>query len=297
MKLSQLLQNVQVLKTAADLNTEITGVCYDSRKVKPGNLFVAVTGFNTDGNRFIPKALELGAAAVVTATEPAGQIPYVLVSSDRMALAQIGANLYGHPAEKLCLIGVTGTNGKTSATLLLKHVLEQVLGVKVGLVGTMENLIGDQVIPTERTTPESLELQELFNKMVDAKCTHAIMEVSSHALALDRVGGLHYDVAAFTNLTEDHLDFHKTMDQYCDAKALLFTRCDKAVVNGDDPYHSRVTAGAKCPVITTSVGGNGDLIAQDLCLKADGVEFTAVFGQEQARVSLPIPASLRSITP
>ena len=154
------------------------------------------------------------------------------VVSDRLALAQIGANYFGQPGKKLKLIGITGTNGKTSATLLLKYVIEQVQGAKVGLIGTMDNWIGDKRIPTERTTPESFELQGLLAAMVEAGCTYAIMEVSSHAIALDRVGGLHYEVAAFTNLTEDHLDFHKTMENYCDTKAELFARCSRAVANG-----------------------------------------------------------------
>ena len=289
MKLSQLLQGVEVIKLSADLDMEITGVCFDSRKAEAGQLFVAVSGFATDGNRFIPGAFARGAAAVVTAKEPQEQVPYILVRSDRLALARIGANLYGHPAEKMCMIGVTGTNGKTSATLLLKHVLEQVRGAKVGLIGTMENLIGQEVIPTERTTPESLDLQALFARMVDAGCEYAVMEVSSHALTLDRVGGVHYDVAAFTNLTEDHLDFHKTMENYCDAKALLFKRCGRAVVNGDDPWHKRVLEGSSCPVLTASVKGQGDLTATDLKLKADGISFTACYGGEQVQVSLPIP--------
>jgi len=250
---------------------------------------VAITGFATDGNRFIPMALEKGAAAVVTAVEPEGNIPYVLVESDRLALAQIGANYYGHPAESMQLIGVTGTNGKTSSTLLLKHVLEQVLGAKVGLMGTMENMIGKESIPTERTTPESFELQGLLAKMRDGGCSYAIMEVSSHAIALERVGGLHFAVASFTNLTEDHLDFHKTMEAYCDTKAKLFTRCDKAVANADDAWYERMCAGAACPVLTVSVKGEADLYAENVELLADGVRFTAVYGETAVAVRLPIP--------
>ena len=153
----------------------------------------------------------------------------------------------------------------------------------------MANLIGDQVIPTERTTPESLELQELFARMRDAGCTHVVMEVSSHAVVLERIGGIHFDVAAFTNLTEDHLDFHKTMDAYCDAKAELFRRCDRAVINIDDPYAPRMLAAAACPVLTTGISQPGDLTARDLDLHAEGVRFTAVSGGESAAVSLAIP--------
>ena len=288
MKLCELLKDIPVLETNVDMQTEISGVYYDSRKVTEGSLFVAVTGFASDGNRFIPMALSKGAAVVVTAKKPEGEVPYVLVENDRLALALIGTNLYGHPAKAMKLIGVTGTNGKTSTTLLLKQVLEKCLGAKVGLIGTMSNLIGDQELPTERTTPESLELQELFAKMRDAGCTHVVMEVSSHALTLHRVGGVHFDVAAFTNLTEDHLDFHKTMDAYCEAKAELFARCDKAVINVDDNYAPRMLAKAECDVLRTSAY-EADLYAKDAVLHAEGVAFTAVCDGEEVAVKLPIP--------
>ena len=289
MKLKDLLVNIPVLETHADVEMEIKSVAYDSRKVTPGSLFVAISGFATDGNRFIPMAMEKGAAVVVTARKPEEEIPYVLVESDRKALAILGVNYFGHPAESMTMIGITGTNGKTSSTLLLKHVIETVLHGKVGLIGTMENRIGDEVVPTERTTPESFELQQLFGRMRDAGCTHVVMEVSSHAISLDRVAGVHYDVAAFTNLTEDHLDFHKTMESYCDAKAELFRRCDRAVLNCDDPWFNRIRANATCKICTASVAGNADLQAKDLVLLSDGIAFTAVRGEQQVPVKLPIP--------
>ena len=289
MKLSQLLQGVEVISLNADPNMEVSGMTFDSRKVKSGDLFMAVSGFATDGNRFIPSAMEKGAAVVVTAKKPEQAVPYAVVANDRLAMAQIAANLYDHPAKKLCMIGVTGTNGKTSVTLLLKHILETVRGAKVGLIGTMENRIGDQIVPTERTTPESPDLQALFAQMVEAGCGYAIMEVSSHALALERVGGVHYDIAAFTNLTEDHLDFHKTMENYCEAKSLLFARCDKAVANGDDEWFCKVTAGASCPVLRTAVKGSGDLTAKDLQLLSNGIRFTAVYQDQEVPVQLSIP--------
>ena len=289
MKLRELLRNIHVLDSSADMELEISGVAYDSRKVTPGSLFVAITGFASDGNRFIPMALEKGAAVVVTARKPQIDVPYVLVENDRLALALIGVNFYGNPAASMTMIGITGTNGKTSVTLLLKHLLEQVLGAKVGLIGTMENLVGDEVIPTERTTPESFELQGLFARMRDAGCTHVVMEVSSHAIALDRVGGVHYDVAAFTNLTEDHLDFHKTMDHYCATKAELFRRCDKGVINLDDSYAPRFIDTATCDVLTTSRKESDGLYAEDVELLAEGVNFTAVCAEEKVRIQLPIP--------
>lgn len=289
MKLRALLHGIEILESTADLEQDITAVAYDSRKVTKGSLFVAISGFASDGNRFIPGAMEKGAAVVVTAKKPEQDVPYVLVTSDRYALAMIGTNFYGHPAESMTMIGITGTNGKTSTTLLLKQLLEKVKGAKVGLIGTMANMVGDELIPTERTTPESFELQGLFARMRDAGCTYVIMEVSSHAIALDRVGGVHFDVAAFTNLTEDHLDFHKTMDAYCDTKAELFTRCDQAVINIDDSYAPRMLAKASCPVIKTAVRSAGDLVAKDLDLQAEGISFVAASQGAEVPVYLPIP--------
>ena len=289
MKLKELLKDIQVLEVTADLELDIADIAYDSRKVQPGGMFVAISGFATDGNRFIPMAMEKGAAVIVTAKKPEVDVPYVLVESDRLALAYLGRNFYGDPAASMKMIGVTGTNGKTSSTLLLKHVLEVVKGAKVGLMGTMENIIGDERIPADRTTPESFDLQALLARMRDAGCTHVIMEVSSHALSLDRVAGITYDVASFTNLTEDHLDFHKTMEAYCDAKAILFSRCRKAVGNLDDSWYDRLCGAAVCPVLTVSAKGAADLYAQNLELLSDGVSFTAISGDERVFVKLPIP--------
>ena len=289
MKLKELLKDVEVLRASVDMDTEVNAVAYDSRKVTPGSLFVAVTGFVTDGNRYIPMALEKGAVAVVTAVEPQADIPYVLVASDRLALAVIGSNYYGRPAESMTLIGITGTNGKTSSTLLLKHILETVKGAKVGLIGTMDNMIGQESVPAQRTTPESLDLHELFAQMRDADCSHVIMEVSSHAIALERVGSVRFDVAAFTNLTEDHLDFHKTMENYCDTKAILFTRSNKQVANRDDAWFDRMCSLGTTDLLKTSVCSDEGLHAKNLELLSDGICFTAVLGEKEVQVKLPIP--------
>ena len=288
MKLSELLKDISVVECTANLETDISAICYDSRKATPGSLFVAISGFASDGNRFIPMAVGKGSVAVVTAKKPVTDVPYILVENDRLALSLLATNFYDCPAKKMKLIGVTGTNGKTSTTLLLKQVLEKTLGAKVGLIGTMENMVGQEVIPTERTTPESLELQQRFDRMQRAGCSQVVMEVSSHALTLDRVGGVRFDVAAFTNLTEDHLDFHKTMDAYCDAKAELFARCDRAVINIDDSYAYRMQEKAACPVIRTSCHV-ADLYATDVVMEAEGISFTAVAGEKRVPVSLPIP--------
>lgn len=272
MRLSELIKGLDVLESHVPSEIDISDVCYDSRKVVPGALFIAVSGFQTDGHNYIPSAVEKGAAAVVCEREPQLDIPYLLVASARSALAVIGANRFGHPSESMVCIGITGTNGKTSSTTILKTVLEKTVSAKVGLIGTIENRIGDRVLETERTTPESYELQKLLAQMRDEGCTHMIMEVSSHALCLNRVDSIHYRVAAFTNLTEDHLDFHGTMDRYRDAKALLFRKCDIAVINVDDPSGEYMVSRSDCRVVRTGIHHSADLRASDLCLKSESLE-------------------------
>ncbi len=289
MRLETLLEGVPVLEASVDMGLEITGVSYDSRQVRPGDLFVAMTGFAADGHRFIPQALEAGAAAVLCQNPPEGEgIPYVRTEDSRRALAAAGANFFGHPAEAMTMVGITGTNGKTTTTYLLKAILEA-RGEKVGLIGTNQNMIGQEVLPTERTTPESFELQKLFARMREAGCTHVVMEVSSHALALDRVYGVPYAVGVFTNLTQDHLDFHKTMEAYCDAKALLFQNCGVGVVNAADPWTPRLLKNKTCRVLTFSSSGEADLRAEDPVLAVDHVAFTAVCKGERAPVRVNIP--------
>ena len=289
MKLSELLHGIDIAAWSANQDLEITGISYDSRQVKPGDLFVAVTGYAVDGHQFIPMAVEKGAAAILCQRPPEEEIPYALTENTRLALALASANYFGHPAESMTFIGVTGTNGKTSSTYLLKTVLEKTLNAKVGLVGTIQNMIGDQVIETERTTPESYELQKLFYEMAEAGCTHVIMEVSSHSLVLDRVAGIHFKVGVFTNLTQDHLDFHKTMEEYRKAKAILFTRCDKGVFNGDDPATEKILETATCWSMTFGQHPENDLVAEQPVLHSDGVSFTAHCGAETAPVHLGIP--------
>ncbi|MDO4270480.1 MAG: UDP-N-acetylmuramoyl-L-alanyl-D-glutamate--2,6-diaminopimelate ligase [Eubacteriales bacterium] len=288
MKIQELLKGVSVIsRTAAD-DLDIREVRYDSRAVGPGDLFVAIRGYATDGHRYIGKAIEQGAAAVVCEEAPAG-VPAVVVANAREALAEIAANRFDHPADAMTMVGVTGTNGKTTTTYLVKHILEQA-GHKVGLIGTNQNLIGDETVETERTTPESYELHALFARMREAGCTHVVMEVSSHSLVLDRVHGIRFAVGAFTNLTQDHLDFHKTMEEYRKAKALLFSVCDKGVVNLDDPAAKAMLDDARCPCLTFSCEKDAaDLTAKNLRLHADGVEFIANTKGELARVKLPIP--------
>ncbi|MBR6425639.1 MAG: UDP-N-acetylmuramoyl-L-alanyl-D-glutamate--2,6-diaminopimelate ligase [Oscillospiraceae bacterium] len=292
MLLKDLLQSIPVLECTAPEELEISSVCYDSRKAGPGSLFVAIPGFASDGHKFIPSALDQGAAAVLCERPPEGKAPYILVANARAALAQLGANWFGHPTKELPVIGITGTNGKTTVTYLLKSILEQVTGAKIGLIGTIQNMIGDQVLETERTTPESFELQGLFRQMADAGCRYAVMEVSSHALCLNRVDCVDFCLGVFTNLTEDHLDFHKTMEAYGQAKAQLFARCPVSVLNMDDPAWTVMKASACGKVLTYSMEDDrADLVAKNVRLKSDRVEMEAVIGNEIRRLELGIPGA------
>lgn len=290
MLLSKLLSDIQTRELRADGTIEITGISYDSRTTKRGDLFVAVSGFAVDGHKFIPMAIEKGAAAILCERAPECEIPYILVDSTRAALAPVSAAWFDYPAKKMKMLAVTGTNGKTSVTYLLKAVLEQALGAKVGLVGTIQNMIGDVAIETERTTPESYELQALFAQMYEAGCTYVLMEVSSHALVLNRVDCISFALGIFTNLTEDHLDFHKTMEEYGRAKAMLFAHCERAVINLDDAAYPLMCANAVCPVFSYSKSKNeADLVAKNIRLLSEGVSFEAVSGNDIARMELGIP--------
>lgn len=268
-------------------DVDIKGISYDTRTLRPGELFVALRGYKADGHRYIGEALQKGAAAVVC--EEAGE-GFLTVPDSRAALARLSANWFGHPARALTVIGVTGTNGKTTTTSLLKSMLEETLGVKAGLIGTNENRVGGETFPADRTTPESWEVQRWLRQMADSGCTHVVMEVSSHALCLNRVDGIEFAVGAFTNLTQDHLDFHKTMEAYREAKGRLFRQCKTAVLNLDDEAGRDYAAGASCPVLTYSERRDeADLTAKNLRLFSDRVEFEAVTRTEIARVRLGIP--------
>ncbi len=221
---------------------------------------------------------------------PQVDIPYVLVRDCRKALALLSRNFFGDPAGEMQIIGITGTNGKTTTTYLLKHLLEDTIGAKVGLIGTNGNMIGSEFIHTERTTPESFELQQLFAEMKSAGCTHVVMEVSSHSLVLSRVAGIDFAVGAFTNLTQDHLDFHHTMEEYAAAKALLFSVCRVGCINIDDKWADNMMKNAPCRLLTYSADGKeASLAAENIKLSAKGVSFTASCDGKRADVSLAIP--------
>lgn len=292
MKLSQILKEIEVLESTVQTDPDITDIVNDSRAVTPGSIFVAVKGFETDGHKYIPQAVEKGAAVVFCEETPAVDVPYVKVGDCRHALAIGSRNFFDDPSSKLCVIGVTGTNGKTTTTHLLKHTLEQTLGAKVGLIGTNGNMIGEEQLHSEHTTPESRDLQELFAKMLEAGCTHVVMEVSSHSLELERVDGTTFALGMFTNLTQDHLDYHKTMENYAMAKAKLFKRCEKSVINLDDPWASVMMKDTTGSVLTYSAKNDrADLVARDIKYSAAGIKFCVVHEVEIRRVSLAIPGT------
>ena len=290
MILDRLLEGVALSQCAVSRDMLISSVSYDSRTLEPGALFVALPGYKTDGHRHIDAALEKGAAAVLCQQAPEGEGPWLVCPDTRAALAVVSANWFGHPARKLKLIAVTGTNGKTTTTYLMKEVLERCAGAKVGLIGTNRNMIGGESFPAQRTTPESYDLQQLLRQMKDARCTHVVMEVSSHALMLHRVDGLRFAAGIFTNLTADHLDFHGTMEAYRDAKGRLFDQADLAVLNLDDEAGRYFARTVSCPQITYSENKNeADLTAKNIRLFPERVEFEAVTVGDIRRVRLPIP--------
>ena len=244
MQLKTLAAALPTRQVIGTLDRTVESIAYDSRRVQRNGLFVALRGEKADGHEFIGPAIEKGASVIVTQREEQHpRVTCLVVENTRAALADLSANFYGHPAWKLKLAAVTGTNGKTTTTFLIKHICEKA-GLRCGLVGTVRYEIGERILPAIRTTPESLDLQELLAQIVNAGCRAAAMEVSSHALAQDRTRGLEWNVAVFTNLTQDHLDFHGTMESYFDSKAKLFARLGSqekkrkpvAIVNIDDRY-------------------------------------------------------------
>ncbi len=292
MKLKEIIRNIKVICCTADPETEISGVSYDSRRVQPGDLFVAVRGFSSDGHRYIPMAREKGAAAILCEELPEDASACVQTDNCRLGLALCSRDFFGNPAAEMTVIGITGTSGKTTTSYLMKHMLEAKLGAKVGLIGTNGNWIGQEELHTEHTTPESNDLQRLFRCMADAGCTHVVMEVSSHSLSLDRVAGIHFDTAVYTNLSQDHLDFHGSMEEYAAAKRLLFSRCGVGCINVDDPWADYMCMGADCKILSYSAEReDADLMAKDVRLSASGVRFTAVHRAETAETFLKIPGS------
>ena len=290
MTLKELLEKTDVLQVSADLDAGINGVSYDSRTIRTGEVFVAIKGFQDDGRRYIEDAVGKGAACIICEDAPGAAAPYVLVENSRKALATVSASWFGYPASGLKLVGVTGTNGKTTVTSLTKQIIEKCTGAKAGLIGTNQNMIGDKEFHAERTTPESYEIQKLLKAMCDEGCEYAVIEVSSHALQLYRVYGLEFEAGVFTNLSPDHLDFHASMDEYAKVKSRLFSHCRQAAINIDDEYASIITDGAACPVKTYSLKNDAaDLVGKGIRLRTDSVEFYALTTGRLTKTMLMIP--------
>ena len=290
MKLSQLLDGITLLENHLGQDVEITSLSCDTRTMEQGALFVALPGYHWDGNDFIPEALRKGAAAILCTEAPEGEGPYLIAKNPRAALAILSANWFSHPAKEMTMLAVTGTNGKTTTASLLKSMLETVLGAKIGLIGTNQNMVGEEILPACRTTPEAYDLQALLRKMADAGCTHVVMEASSHGLALHRTDGIFFKATIFTNLTQDHLDFHGTMENYRAVKAKLFVQCETGIFNLDDETGRAFAQDAACKRYTYSENKpEADLQAVNIRLLPNRVEFEALTLGNIRRVRLPIP--------
>lgn len=290
MKIEEILKGSTYTVLSGDESIEINNPQYDSRKIKCGDMFFAIGGFNVDGHNFISKAIENGAKTVVVEKDVTlvEGITFIKVESGRRALAIAASNFYNNPSKKMKIIGITGTNGKTTSAFMLKGILEA-KGYKVGLIGTIANYIGNKEIHTEKTTPESLELQQLFKDMVDSDIDYCVMEVSSHSLDLDRVYGIEFSQGIFTNLTQDHLDFHKTFENYFNAKSKLFKICKHSVVNVDDSYGIKLLEKINSRVTTYSIEKESDLKGTDINLESTGIIFNLKGNEKTYKVQLPIP--------
>jgi len=281
MKLDALLTGLGTPAVSGAVDREISAITYDSRRAGRGSVFVAVKGEHVDGAMFIPKAVAAGAEAIVAEKDfDAGDAVKVLVPNARHALADLATTFYDHPARALKVVGITGTNGKTTTAFLIKHICDQQM-YRCGMIGTVRYEIGDKILPAARTTPESLDLQDLLWQMKSAGCRAAVMEVSSHALVQSRVRGIGFDAAVFTNLTQDHLDYHKTIDAYFDAKARLFTglieqrKKAKAVINADDRYGQLLVQklGEDVPIVTYGQGARADFRAGNVRSDFNGTSY------------------------
>ena len=290
MQLREMLRDTEVLHTEGSLDIDINAITYDSRQATSGSLFFCIEGYRTDGHKYAAAAVEKGAAAVLLHRDvslPEG-ITKVFVEDTRRAMGLISAVFHGNPSKDMILFGVTGTNGKTTTTYMIKSILEK-SGKKVGLIGTITNIIGNRKIPAQRTTPESPDLQKLLGDMSREGVEAAVMEVSSHSLALERVAGCDYEVGVFTNLTEDHLDFHGTMENYRNAKAKLFQQSRLAAINVDDESGRMILEGLKGKVFTYGIHQPADIFARDIEITAEGVSFHLHILGASIGINLHIP--------
>ena len=283
MKLNEVLKNIHPIKIVGDAEVEITGVNIDSRRIKAGHLFIAMKGTQVDGHQFIAKAIELGAKSILCEDlpEPVGGVTYVQVASTEDAAGKVATLFYGDPSRKLKLVGVTGTNGKTTIATLLYNMFRK-FGHKVGLLSTVCNYVDDQPIPADHTTPDPIELNELLAKMVEAGCEYVFMECSSHAIHQKRIGGLKFAGGLFTNLTRDHLDYHKTFENYRNAKKAFFDGLPKdafAITNADDKNGMVMVQNTKATVKTYSTRTLADFRARILECHFEGM-YLEIDGRE-----------------
>lgn len=295
MKLSELLNSVEALAVSGNADVEVEGIAYDSRKVRPGWLFVAVAGHRTNGAEFIADAVSNGAVAVVSENELGlgHGVAHVQVPRARRALAEIANAYFGDLSRQMKIVGITGTNGKTTTAYMVRNILRDG-GFLPGLLGTVAYEVGERVIPASRTTPEAPDIHAMFQQMKESGCDSAVMEVSSHALALQRVHGIDFDIGVFTNLTQDHLDYHKDMDSYYNAKAKLFHGMEEegrsAVINLDDPWGRKLLDGNRLPtgVVTYGFDGEAMVFACDAEVNAEGTSFKVKTPWGKARIRLKL---------
>jgi UDP-N-acetylmuramoyl-L-alanyl-D-glutamate--2,6-diaminopimelate ligase len=288
MKLQKLLKNLHLLIPFKGEDLEITSIENDNRRVQNGSLFICIKGYTVDGHDFAEAAVKNGAAAILAERPIALDVPVILVKDTTRAMAVLADTFYGQPTKKLHLIGITGTNGKTTTSHLIEKIMVDA-GQRTGLIGTMYTKIAEETIETKNTTPESLTLQKTFQQMVDRGVETAVMEVSSHALDLGRVHGCDYDVAVFTNLTQDHLDYHKTMDEYKRAKSLLFAQLGNtfnhqhpkfAVLNADDQASEMYSRATAAHIVTYGIDMKADIQAKDIQMTSSGTSFNLIIETE-----------------
>ena len=286
-KICDIVKDIEIISFDGDLNEQINEIAYDSRNVKEGDVFVCIKGYKTDGHKYAASAAEKGAKIIVAEDKIDVCAKVMYVKDTRCALALMAKAYFADPMKGKKLIGVTGTNGKTTVTYLVKKICRD-HNMRLGLIGTNQNMIGDEIIPTERTTPESFELYSLFDHMAKKGADGVVMEVSSHALDLKRVYGCEFETAVFTNLTQDHLDFHGTMENYFNAKKKLFSMCKNAVINIDDEYGKRILP--SCKFLSYGIENEkASLNAKNIKISASGVNFDLVYENQTYDAHLPIP--------
>jgi len=286
MLLSELLKRTEHELIGSD--TAVNALQYNSRKVEKGDVFFCVVGTFADGHVYAKQAVESGAAALVVERKLPINVTQVLVKNTRIAMAEMAAALYGYPAENLTVAGITGTSGKTTTTYMLKAIAEAA-EKKVGLIGTIRNMIGENNVESDRTTPESVDLQALLSKMKDENVDLVVMEVSSHSLDQHRVHGIEFDVGEFTNLTQDHLDYHKNFESYLAAKKLLFKQSKFAVVNADDAHSKKMLEGISIPHTSFGITERADVSAAEIDITTRGVQFDMITRIGRTRINIPTP--------